>query len=314
MKAHSNLAPSAPLRFRDRCCSICGQTPQTVWMPAKVDITSLDSFAFASRKLPEYMHFDLALCRECDLVFANHVPVDEWFQQSYTEASFDASNESSFAAATYGHELRKRLAKVSGLQRALDIGAGDGAFVAQLIDCGFAEVIGVEPSKEPVKRAPAHLQSRLINDFFRAEDFEPSSFDLITCFQTLEHVDQPNQLFQAAHTLLKPGGCFMTVAHNFRAPLARLMGDKSPIYDIEHLQLFSPKSLQRVYRHNGFVEIDISSISNRYPLSYWMKLFPLPKSMKAVLMPRLSGSRLGNLMLGARVGNMIGFAKKAAST
>lgn len=300
----------ANLRFRDRCCSICAQPASTVWMPAKVDFSALDGFAFASRKLPEYMHFALALCTSCDLVFANHVPDDEWFQQSYTEADFDATDESSYAATTYGKELNKRLSKISGRARALDIGAGDGAFVAELLKAGFQQVVGVEPSKEPVKRAPEHLRPMLVNDFFRAEDFEPQSFDLITCFQTLEHVEQPNELFQAAHRLLKPGGALMTVAHNFRAPLARAMGAKSPIYDIEHLQLFSPQSLNKAYAHNGYTEIEVSSIANAYPISYWLKLFPMPQGLKRSLLNRITGTAIGKSMLSARVGNILGFGIK----
>jgi len=296
--------------FRARRCSICDQQSQQSWLAAKVDFASLDGFAFASRKLPEYMHFDLALCTQCDLVYASNVPNDAWFKDSYTNADFDAGNESSFAAVTYGRELAARLDKITARYAALDIGAGDGAFVNQLLQAGFAKVTGVEPSKEPVSRAPEHLKTLLINDFFRAEDFAQSSFDLITCFQTLEHVEQPHQMFQAVHALLKPGGAFMTVAHNFRAPLARLMGDKSPIYDIEHLQLFSPKSLSKIYRANGFAEVEVSSIRNAYPISYWLKLFPLPLALKSAALKRVMNTRIGNTMLAAQVGNILGFGIK----
>lgn len=307
----SNTSQAQNLQYRTRSCSICGAPAHQNWMPAKVNFEELDAFAFASRKLPEYMHFELALCTHCDLVFANHVPVDDWFEQSYTNADFDASDESQCAARTYGKELEKRLTRIRQQQRALDIGAGDGAFVQQLLALGFQEVRGVEPSKEPVQRAPEAVRHLLINDFFRADAFEENSFDVITCFQTLEHVDQPNQLFSDVHRLLRSGGAFMTVAHNFRAPLARMMGDKSPIYDVEHLQLFSPQSLRKIYQQHAFAEIEVSSIANRYPISYWLKLFPLPAGVKRRLLEQMKGTRIGNLMLAARVGNMLGFGIKA---
>lgn len=309
-KPNTISAGQEELGFRERCCSICGEPAGHIWMPAKVDFSSLDGFAFASRKLPEYMHFDLALCKSCDLVFAHHVPDGEWFQQSYTNADFDATDESSYAALTYGRELNKRLSRIASKGKALDIGAGDGAFVSQLLQAGFKDVVGVEPSKEPVKRAPDNLRQLLINDFFRAENFEPESFDLITCFQTLEHVEEPNQLFQSAYTLLKPGGALMTVAHNFRAPLARLMGAKSPIYDIEHLQLFSPRSLEKAYARNRYTQIEVSSFANAYPITYWLKLFPLPQGMKRKLLQSLATRPLGKTILSARVGNMLGFGVK----
>ena len=303
-------APKHAFEYRTRPCSICGTPAHKTWMPAKVDFSELNEFAFASRKLPEYMHFELSLCTHCDLVFANHVPTDKWFEQCYTHADFDASNESNFAAHTYAKELAKRLQRLPTHEHALDIGAGDGAFVSELVKLGFHTVTGVEPSLEPVNRAPATVKHLLINDFFRAENFAQESYDLITCFQTLEHVERPGVLFADAHRLLKPGGAFLTVAHNFRAPLARLMGEKSPIYDVEHLQLFSPKSLRKVYVEHGYEQIEVCSIANAYPLQYWLKLFPMPRALKEAMLRRMQGGRLGNLLVSARVGNILGFGIK----
>ncbi|MFZ6693125.1 class I SAM-dependent methyltransferase [Undibacterium sp. SXout20W] len=296
--------------MRERSCAICGTKAQHSWMKADVDFAALDGFAFASRKLPEYMHFDLALCRDCDLVFANAVPPLDWFQSSYREAQFDAENESQYAAQTYANELKKLLPQISGRCAALDIGAGDGAFVAALVAAGFEEVIGVEPSVEPVKRAAPNIRQFLRNDFFRKEDFEENSFDLITCFQTLEHLENPLELCQSAFQLLRPGGVLMTVAHDFRAPLARFLGKKSPIYDIEHLQLFSTKSMACLYQKIGFSDVKVQSLRNAYPLSYWLRLIPLPQKIKKSLLPVVASSALGKTLISAKVGNLLAVGTK----
>ena len=52
---------NSSFKMRDRHCAICGLSSTHRWMKARVDMAKLDRFAFASRKLPEYMHFDLAL-------------------------------------------------------------------------------------------------------------------------------------------------------------------------------------------------------------------------------------------------------------
>ena len=109
--------------------------------------------------------------------------------------------------------MEKRLTRIRQQQRALDIGAGDGAFVQQLVVLGFKRS-AVWSHQRASAASPEAVRHLLINDFFRAEAFEENSFDVITCFQTLEHVDQPNQLFSDVHRLLRSGGAFMTVAHN----------------------------------------------------------------------------------------------------
>lgn len=293
------------IEMRKRSCSICGKHSNRRWLPASFDLAALDGFAFASRKLPEYMRFSLGLCPSCDLVFADQVPDMQWFQSSYMKAQFDAGSESRYAARTYALELQRILPNLTERRSALDIGAGDGAFLTQLIQAGFEQVIGVEPSHEPVRCADPSIHHLLRNDFFRVTDFEPQSFNLITCFQTLEHLEDPLSLLRSAHTLLRPGGILLTVAHNFRAPMARLLGRRSPIYDIEHLQLFSPTSLQLLYEKAGFLGIDVQSLKNTYPLVYWARLLPLPKAPKRALLAYMATHKLGQRVFASRVGNMV---------
>ena len=148
MNSPENIGDNSPLVMRDRRCAICDSSSTHSWMKARVDMAKLDRFAFASRKLPEYMHFDLALCVSCDLVFAQSVPQADWYQTSYREADFDAGTESQFAARTYGLELKRVSHRLKTKTSALDIGAGDGTFLTELLGAGFNQVVGVEPSLE----------------------------------------------------------------------------------------------------------------------------------------------------------------------
>jgi hypothetical protein len=54
----------------------------------------------------------------------------------------------------------------------------------------------------------------------------------------MEHVLDPKVIALPAFRLLRPGGAFVTVTHDHRGRLNRLLGRRSPIIDIEHLQLF----------------------------------------------------------------------------
>jgi hypothetical protein len=88
------------------------------------------------------------------------------------------------------------------------------------------------------------------------------------------------------------------------------MGLKSPIFDIEHLQLFSRKSYARLLVNAGFRVAWIKPIWNRYPLSYWSRLFPMPKRLKERMLLGLKKSALGRWVIPLPAGNMAALAFK----
>ncbi|MBM3619040.1 MAG: class I SAM-dependent methyltransferase, partial [Alphaproteobacteria bacterium] len=134
---------------------------------------------------------------------------------------------------------------------------------------------------------------------------------LICSFMTLEHVSDPGVLVGDAHTLLESGGMVAVVVHDWRAPLNRLLGLKSPIIDVEHLQLFSPSSLRRLLESRGFRDVEVRSITNSYALRYWVRLTPLPVGLKNTIIRLLECLRIADLHLPFRVGNMLGTGFKA---
>ena len=102
----------------------------------------------------------------------------------------------------------------------------------------------------------------------------------------------------------------MFVCHDRRALSARALGRKSPIFDIEHLQLFSPRSLRYLLEHTGYVRVEVKPIFNRYPLRYWTKLFPLPAPIKKPLLGAFGSTRLGSVPVSLPAGNLVAVGYK----
>jgi SAM-dependent methyltransferase len=292
------------LDFVPRACPLCGGEDAKVLVEATIDEAKLTASAFASRKLPEYMHSRMVECRLCGMLYANPVLRQEALAEAYKEASFDSGAESRLAAETYRALLAQHLDAIPNRGSALDIGAGDGAFVEELLALGFKGVVGIEPSEAPIKAAKPAVRGYLRCGIFVAEQFAAESFDLITCFQVIEHVWDPVKIAVDALALLKPGGLFVIVAHNRRAFSARLMGTKSPIFDIEHLQLFDGPTGSALLRKAGFGSIAVRSLRNRYPINYWIRLFPFPKPAKAAVswLARVTG--IGKVLLSLPAGNL----------
>src|SRR5262245_59077056 len=120
---------SRALAMTERACPLCGATDQSrVVAESTVETDRLDGFAFASRKLPEYMHHRLLTCASCDLVYASPIPSSDSLAKAYEEAAFDSSNESLSASRTYGRFLPALVEALPDLVGAVDVGTGDGAF------------------------------------------------------------------------------------------------------------------------------------------------------------------------------------------
>ena len=299
------------LKLVERPCPVCHSSDRAeVAVTARYDENKLTEYAFASRKTPDFMHFQLVHCSECDLLYANPAPTSDFLSQRYKEAAYDSGPEAEFAAHTYSSYLKRILPHLPHRGKALDIGTGNGAFLEFLLRAGFQHVEGVEPSDAPIESARDNIRPLIRHGSFNAREFEPNSYSLISCFQTLEHLAEPREFCREILSLLEPGGACFFVTHNYRAWQTKLLGEKSPIFDVEHLQLYSRKCLQYVLRETGYVRTRTLSISNRYPLSYWLRLLPVNPRIKQGVMSALVRSKLDAIPIPLRVGNLAAYGFK----
>ena len=286
-------------------CPLCNSTESTrLFVKANYIKEELDSYAFASRKMPEYMHHEIIECTACRLLLSVNVPDAATLHSLYKEAAYDSADEAKYASNTYIKYLAKHTKMQKPLGRAMDIGTGEGSFLKLLLGAGYESVVGIEPSKAPIDCADEYIRPFIVNDVFTAESYDDESFDLITLFQTLEHIPEPKKLVSDVYRLLKRGGCLFVVCHDYRSVVNRLLGTKSPIYDIEHLHLFSASSLRKLLVDSGFTNVATFAIKNVYPFHYWMKLFPMSKRLKKHLLRLLTISKLGSIKIAVNVGNV----------
>ena len=155
-----------------RSCPICGpQGDPRPFAEANFDLDALDGFAFASRKLPEYMHWRLVECGRCDVLYAAEAPRLEDLARLYHAADFDSASEARYASQTYGRRLESIGRQLPDRDGAVDVGTGDGVFLRELLAAGYTGVVGVEPSEAPILQRgsrdppldpPRHLPVRLV--------------------------------------------------------------------------------------------------------------------------------------------------------
>lgn len=289
-----------------RPCPVChaGADQASLFLENSIDPAKLSGFSFSSRKAPEYMSHRLVQCAVCDLVYADQPPDADELARAYHQADYDSSEEANDAAAAYTLAARQALAQLKQRHSALEIGTGTGIFLDCLKSEGFTELVGVEPSSAAIQAAPEHRRAWIREGVFEETDFQPESFDLVCCFMTLEHVRDPKVIAEAALRLLRPGGAFIAVTHDYRSLVNRLLGKRSPIIDIEHMQLFSAASVRQLLEGAGYGRVTVKAFVNRYRIAYWLRLMPLPAGIKSSVARLLGITGLERIKLGMNVGNL----------
>jgi SAM-dependent methyltransferase len=297
-----------------RSCPICGSASDHAapFLDQNIDQSKIVGSSFASRKVPEYMNHLMVRCLGCDLVYVPHAPGQDDLAESYHAADYDSSQEAEDAADSYIQAIGPLLSQLAGrTDAALEIGTGTAAFLERLGNAGFGSMIGIEPSIAAIAAAPANRKPWIKQGIFEPGLYPAESFDLIACFMTLEHVRDPGALFDAAHAMLRPGGAFVAVTHDYHAWVNRLLGRRSPIIDIEHMQLFSNASMRALYETRGLVDVECHSFRNAYRPSYWARLAPLPDAIKSVATRWIAATPLDEVRLPFNVGNMVSWGFKA---
>src|SRR4051794_33660746 len=114
------------LSLMERSCPVCQVRRSRVVYESNVDTDKLDPFAFASRKIPEYMHHRLVECSLCTLLYADPAPAPGALATLYHEADYDSKAEATLAARTYAKLLPDIRQRLSEPLAALDVGTGSG--------------------------------------------------------------------------------------------------------------------------------------------------------------------------------------------
>jgi ubiquinone/menaquinone biosynthesis C-methylase UbiE len=137
----------------------------------------------------------------------------------------------------------------------LDIACGIGYSAPSLIKAGASAYLGVDINEKLIEYAKKTYSSDLIN--YSVGDIctfsNKKSYDLITCYETIEHVGNYEIAIQNLYRLLKPGGTLFISSPNrtITSPYCRTLKDK-PSNEF-HTQEFIPEELILLLEKTGFI-------------------------------------------------------------
>lgn len=135
----------------------------------------------------------------------------------------------------------------------VEIGCGKGDFIRLMCDLGRNRGVGIDPAWVP-GRFPEREDVRFIRDFYSLGHGDLSA-DCITCRHTLEHIFEVDEFMQTIRASCQ--GRKPTLF--FEVPCMLRILQVQAFWDIfgEHCSYFSPGSLARVFRRNGFEVVDM---------------------------------------------------------
>lgn len=216
-------------------------------------------------------------CPHCDFHCLNHLDGRAGEENTSLSPAGHRYIESRRDEGKHLHPLRLQLVQqhcsLAGAMT-LDIGAGLGQFILLLQQQG-ASALGIEPSvlRRAYARDVYHLE---LNPRLADEDYWQSSysnsFDLITLWDVIEHVDDPRLTLAAAVALLKPGGllCLDTpdrevFSYRLSQLAARVTGGAFPLFFSHfysttrygHKQIFTRRQVTGLLQDYGLTPVAI---------------------------------------------------------
>lgn len=292
-------------------CALCGTFDNADELyPSTFDESALRPSVWSARRVPDRTHFRFVRCRTCGLVRSDPVVDPGLLAALYREATFDYAAETDALRATYGRYLERVVAYGANRGSYLDVGCGNGFMLEEALRQGFERVRGVEPTEAAVAAASPAVAGEIVVSLLTPGLFEPESFDVVTLFQTLDHLPRPGEVTDEIVALLRPGGFLLCLNHDVRAVSARVLGEHSPIFDIEHTYLYDRATLRQLLEQHGLTVVAEGQVLNRYSLRYVAQLLPLPAGAKRGLLGQLERSRAGRLPVILPLGNLWAAARK----
>jgi len=293
-------------------CFNCGDgAKKETFYKSKIKLDQNFDFAFSARRQPDQRHFEVVRCMQCDLLFSDLGFSESLTQYGYHESEYYYKDLEPSITDSYLPYIKKATERVRFKNLFVEIGGGRGFLLKEGVSLGFKKAIEIEPSENAFKifSAASHAE-KFFHESFTRESLRGEKADLICFFQVLDHMSNPKKFLEDVYFNLNAQGVILCVVHDASAILNKILGRRSPIYDVAHTCFFTRETIKKFFTSVGYKKIEVFPVSNSYPLFYWLHLSPLPCGVKKIVQMILKMLKLDHFKLSLRAGNLGVIASK----
>ncbi len=195
------------------------------------------------------------ICRKCGLVWSNPRPGEDEVRRYYSrEYRLDYKGQATPSLRHTARSGRGALNRYRSLapflkrgDRILDAGAGGGEVVYVLRRSGF-DARGLEPDERYATYAREELGVPVDTGFVQDVAFPEGSFNVITMYHALEHVEDPSRILTTLRTWLTEEGLLLVEVPNVEATCIA----PEHRFHFAHFYNFNRDTLEALGRKAGF--------------------------------------------------------------
>lgn len=199
--------------------------------------------------------------------------------------------EKDFIVATF----KKRLDQIENYLKGgklLDVGCAYGFFLELAKKNGW-QMQGLEISEAAYRYAKNNLRLPVLNKALEEAKFKNESFDVVTLFDVIEHLPNPNATIKEIRRILKPNGLLVITTPDIGSIVAKLLGKNwEEVKRVrEHIYFFSKSTLKSMLELNNFRVLRTESAGRHFSVEsaikrgkiYNKKIFGIIEKLSKIL-------------------------------
>jgi SAM-dependent methyltransferase len=198
-------------------------------------------------------------CDECDLVYVSERPTPPWIEmrriEPYRSVPFpDVIINRANDLKDESNKVLKRMKQYQSSGRLLEVGCLTGHFLDLARKAGY-DVTGLDPDATAAEYARQNFDLNIYEGTAEDLPFEDGMFDSAVMIGVLEHLTEPKQVIGEVRRVLSDSGTLMIEIPIIDTFLFRLLGKYHRHIIMDHILLFSQRSIHNFLAVCGFYPV-----------------------------------------------------------
>ncbi len=221
-------------------------------------------------------------CASCALVYADprSAPAGDYAEDYYRDGVYADYLADRDAIQRNAPRVLEELERMVKERRLLDVGCATGFFLEAARERGW-EVRGLETSEYASDYARRELGLEVETASIVSPPEALPLFDVVTLWDTIEHLDRPDLALVNIRRLLAPDSVLVFSTGDYASLLRRLAGKRWRLFaDPTHNFFFDEKTLRMMLTRAGFEVVRVTRRGKRVSLSLILHQSGLPLSAR----------------------------------